>query len=48
MIARTKSQCSADLFVGSADPGWNTDHGARALSNLQRFGSVTALNGYIH
>ncbi|HTQ08764.1 MAG TPA: metallophosphoesterase [Fimbriimonadaceae bacterium] len=28
--------------------GWGTDDGARALSMLQRFGSVTVLNGHIH
>ena len=28
--------------------GWGTDDGARALSYLRRFGSVTVLNGHIH
>jgi len=28
--------------------GWGTDDGALALSYLQRFGSVTVLNGHIH
>ena len=28
--------------------GWGTDDGARALSFLKRFGSVTVLNGHIH
>jgi plastocyanin len=28
--------------------GWGTDDGARALATLQRFGSVTVLNGHIH
>ena len=28
--------------------GWGTDDGARALSHLKRFGSVTVLNGHIH
>ena len=28
--------------------GWGTEDGARALSYLQRFGSVTVLNGHIH
>jgi 3',5'-cyclic AMP phosphodiesterase CpdA len=28
--------------------GWGTDDGARALALLQRFGSVTVLNGHIH
>jgi Icc protein len=28
--------------------GWGTDDGAQALSYLQRFGSVTVLNGHIH
>jgi hypothetical protein len=28
--------------------GWGTDDGARALSYLKRFGSVTVLNGHIH
>jgi 3',5'-cyclic-AMP phosphodiesterase len=28
--------------------GWGTDDGARALTLLRRFGSVTVLNGHIH
>lgn len=28
--------------------GWGTDDGARALSYMRRFGSVTVLNGHIH
>ncbi len=28
--------------------GWGTDDGARALSYLKKFGSVTVLNGHIH
>jgi len=28
--------------------GWGTEDGARALSSLKRFGSVTVLNGHIH
>jgi 3',5'-cyclic AMP phosphodiesterase CpdA len=28
--------------------GWGTEDGARALSSLNRFGSVTVLNGHIH
>lgn len=28
--------------------GWGTDDGAKALSYLKRFGSVTVLNGHIH
>lgn len=28
--------------------GWGTDDGARALSLMKRFGSVTVLNGHIH
>ena len=28
--------------------GWGTSDGARALALLQRFGSVTVLNGHIH
>jgi 3',5'-cyclic-AMP phosphodiesterase len=28
--------------------GWGTDDGAKALSNMKRFGSVTVLNGHIH
>lgn len=28
--------------------GWGTDDGARALTLLKRFGSVTVLNGHIH
>lgn len=28
--------------------GWGTDDGARALSYLRKFGSVTVLNGHIH
>jgi 3',5'-cyclic-AMP phosphodiesterase len=30
------------------DWGWATDDGARAMSYLKRFGSVTVLNGHIH
>lgn len=30
------------------DWGWGTDDGARALSYLKKFGSVTVLNGHIH
>jgi 3',5'-cyclic AMP phosphodiesterase CpdA len=28
--------------------GWGTEDGAQALTHLQRFGSVTVLNGHIH
>jgi hypothetical protein len=28
--------------------GWGTEDGARALTYLKRFGSVTVLNGHIH
>ena len=28
--------------------GWGTEDGARALSYLKKFGSVTVLNGHIH
>ena len=28
--------------------GWGTEDGARALSAMKRFGSVTVLNGHIH
>lgn len=28
--------------------GWATEDGARALSHLKRFGSVTVLNGHVH
>ena len=28
--------------------GWGTEDGARALSLVKRFGSVTVLNGHIH
>jgi 3',5'-cyclic AMP phosphodiesterase CpdA len=28
--------------------GWGTEDGARALSHMKRFGSVTVLNGHIH
>lgn len=31
-----------------AEWGWGTDDGAKALSYLRRFGSVTVLNGHIH
>jgi 3',5'-cyclic AMP phosphodiesterase CpdA len=36
------------LWVVYADWGWGTDDGAKALALLQRFGSVTVLNGHIH
>jgi plastocyanin len=36
------------LWTVYADWGWGTDDGARALSYLRRFGSVTVLNGHIH
>ncbi len=36
------------LWTVYPDWGWGTDDGARALSYLKRFGSVTVLNGHIH
>jgi 3',5'-cyclic AMP phosphodiesterase CpdA len=40
----------AHIPLWSAYPewGWGTDDGARALSYLKRFGSVSVLNGHIH
>lgn len=40
----------AHVPLWSAYPewGWGTDDGARALSYLKKFGSVTVLNGHIH
>ena len=36
------------LWTVYPDWGWGTDDGARALSLLKDFGSVTVLNGHIH
>jgi hypothetical protein len=36
------------LLTVYPDWGWGTEDGTRALSYLQRFGSVTVLNGHIH
>jgi 3',5'-cyclic AMP phosphodiesterase CpdA len=36
------------LWTVYADWGWGTDDGMQALKLLQRFGSVTVLNGHIH
>ena len=36
------------LWTIHAAWGWGTDDGERALQMLQRFGSVTVLNGHIH
>jgi hypothetical protein len=36
------------LWTVYADWGWGTDDGARVLTALKRFGSVTVLNGHIH
>jgi 3',5'-cyclic-AMP phosphodiesterase len=36
------------LWVVYKEWGWGTADGARALSYLKRFGSVTVLNGHIH
>ena len=36
------------LWTVYADWGWGTDDAAQALALLQRFGSVTVLNGHIH
>lgn len=36
------------LWTVYQDWGWGTEDGARALSLLRRFGSVTVLNGHIH
>jgi 3',5'-cyclic AMP phosphodiesterase CpdA len=36
------------LWMVYPDWGWGTQDGAKALSYLKRFGSVTVLNGHIH
>jgi 3',5'-cyclic AMP phosphodiesterase CpdA len=36
------------LWIVYQDWGWGTSDGARALTYLKRFGSVTVLNGHIH
>ena len=36
------------LWTVYAEWGWGTQDGARALTYLKRFGSVTVLNGHIH
>lgn len=36
------------LWVVYREWGWGTEDGAQALTLLQRFGSVTVLNGHIH
>ena len=36
------------LWIVYRDWGWGTEDGAQALALLQRFGSVTVLNGHIH
>ena len=36
------------LWLVYQDWGWGTEDGAKALSYLKRFGSVTVLNGHIH
>lgn len=36
------------LWTVYAEWGWGTEDGARALTMLARFGSVTVLNGHIH
>jgi 3',5'-cyclic AMP phosphodiesterase CpdA len=36
------------LWTIDAEWGWKTDDGDQALALLQRFGSVTVLNGHIH
>ncbi|HTI87720.1 MAG TPA: metallophosphoesterase [Alphaproteobacteria bacterium] len=36
------------LWIVYPEWGWGTEDGARALSYLKRFGSVTVLNGHIH
>ena len=36
------------LFAMYPDWGWGTDDAAQALSHLQRFSSVTCLNGHVH
>jgi 3',5'-cyclic-AMP phosphodiesterase len=38
----------APLWAIYPEWGWGTEDGARALSYLKRFGSVTVLNGHIH
>jgi Icc protein len=36
------------LWAAYPEWGWATEDGAKALASLQRFGSVTVLNGHIH
>jgi 3',5'-cyclic AMP phosphodiesterase CpdA len=36
------------LWTVSAEWGWGTEDGARALSYMKKFGSLTVLNGHIH
>jgi 3',5'-cyclic-AMP phosphodiesterase len=36
------------LWTVYAEWGWGTEDGAKALSLLKRFGSLTVLNGHIH
>lgn len=36
------------LWIVYPQWGWGTDDGAKALSYMRRFGSVTVLNGHIH
>ena len=50
LTASTPIVVFAHVPLWSAYPewGWGTDDGARALSYLKKFGSVTVLNGHIH
>jgi plastocyanin len=50
LSASTPIVLFAHVPLWSAYPewGWGTDDGARALSYLKKFGSVTVLNGHIH
>src|SRR5450432_1693236 len=50
LTASTPIVVFAHVPLWSAYPewGWGTDDGAKALSYLKKFGSVTVLNGHIH
>ena len=50
LVASTPIVVFAHVPLWSVYPawGWGTDDGARALSYLKKFGSVTVLNGHIH
>jgi 3',5'-cyclic-AMP phosphodiesterase len=40
--------CHIPLWMVAPDWGWGTEDSAQALALVQRFGSVTVLNGHIH